>query len=49
VLQPELDHVRTYLQTAFIQMKRFDLLEKLKGGDLNVFRNEFELLDPSQL
>lgn len=30
-------------------MKRFDLVEKLKGGDLNGFRDEFELLDVNNL
>ena len=49
VLQPDLDHVGTYLQTAFIQMKRFDLVEKLKAGNINAFRDEFELLDPANM
>ena len=49
LLQPNLDHVRTYLQTAFIQMKRFDLLEKLKSMDYSLFRDEFELLDPDNM
>ena len=48
-LQPDLDHVRTYLSTALIQMKRFDLVEKLKARDMNVFRGEFELLDPANM
>ena len=30
ILNPNLTHVRTYVQTAFIQMKRYDLVEKLK-------------------
>lgn len=49
VLQPNVDHVRTYIQTAFIQMKRFDLVEKLKGRDYSVFSDEFELLDPNSM
>lgn len=50
VLQPDLSHVRTYLQTAFIQSKRFDLVEKLKNAkDMSVFRDEFELLDPANM
>ena len=49
LLQPDLDHVRTYVQTAFIQMKRFDLVEKLKSGNINDFRDEFELLDPTNM
>ena len=49
ILQPELDHVGIYLQQAFIQMKRFDLVEKLKARNYGVFSDEFELLDPSNM
>jgi len=41
--------VRTYLQTAFIQMKRYDLVEKLKLNDLQLFKDEFMLIDPNNL
>lgn len=30
-------------------MKRFDLVEKLKHRDYSLFRDEFELLDPTQM
>ena len=30
-------------------MKRFDLVEKLKAGNINAFRDEFELLDPANM
>ena len=31
-------------------MKRFDLLEKMKGGsDLSVFSDEFELVNPNNM
>jgi len=49
LLQPELDNVKTYAQTAFIQMKRFDLVEKLKSNNIGAFRDEFELLDPANM
>lgn len=49
ILNPHLTHVRTYLQTAFIQMKRYDLVEKLKLNDLQLFKDEFMLIDPNNL
>jgi len=30
-------------------MKRFDLVEKLKSGNMNDFRDEFELLNPANM
>jgi len=30
-------------------MKRFDLVEKLKNNNINDFRDEFELLDPTSM
>ena len=43
--------MRHYLETAFIQMKRFDLVDKLKvvKGNYGAFKDEFELLDPANM
>ena len=50
VLNPSLDHVKTFLQGSFIKMKRFDLVEKLKGGDYNVFRDDFpDIIDAKNM
>ena len=49
ILNPRLDHVRVYLKQCFLQMNRFDLLEKLEENDLRAFSSEFQLVDPNNL
>ena len=49
MLNPKLLNVWTYARTAFIQMNRWDLLEKLEKRDPNLFRDEFLLIDPKQI
>lgn len=49
VLNPNIKHVWTYLRTSILQMNRMDLLEKCEARDLNLFKDEFMLIDPSQM
>ena len=49
ILNPQAEHLKQYLHAAFIQMKRFDLVEKMKMGDMTVFKDEFDLIDPNNL
>lgn len=49
ILNPQAEHLRAYLHAAFIQMKRFDLVEKMKMGDMMAFKDEFDLIDPNNM
>jgi len=49
MLNPKLDHVRVYIKQAFLQMNRFDLVEKLERNDFSLFKPEFDLIDPNNL
>jgi len=46
ILNPEVEHVWMYLRTAFLQMGRIDLAEKLEAKDPFIFKDEFKLIDP---
>lgn len=49
VLNPNLRHIWGYLRTAILHMNRFDLLEKCEKRDVTLFKDEFVLIDPTQL
>ena len=49
VLNPNIRHVWTYLRTSILQMNRMDLLEKCEKRDLSLFKDEFMLIDPTQM
>lgn len=49
MLNPKLEHVWTYVRTAFLQMNRWDLLEKLESRDPSLFADEFILVDPKNI
>jgi hypothetical protein len=49
ILNPRLEHVRVYLKQCFLQMNRFDLVDKLDMNNLSLFAPEFKLVDPNNL
>ena len=38
-----------YLKQCFLQMNRFDLVDKLDMNNLSLFAPEFKLIDPNNL
>lgn len=46
ILNPQVEHVWTYLRTSFLHMGRIDLMEKLEAKDPFIFKDEFTLIDP---
>ncbi len=48
-LNPNVSHVWTYLRNAIIKMNRMDLLEKMELRDPSLFKDEFNLIDPSKM
>merc|ERR1719454_1980931 len=49
ILNPNVDHVWTYLRQSLLKMQRFDLIEKLELRDPTVFGDEFLLVDPKNI
>jgi Flp pilus assembly protein TadD len=49
ILNPNVDHVWTYLRQSFMKMQRFDLIEKLELRDPAMFKDEFLLVDPKNI
>lgn len=38
-LNPDASHIWNYLQTSFIAMSRYDLVQKMKDHDVSVFKD----------
>lgn len=49
VLNPNVSHLWGYLRTALAKMDRFDLIEKAESKDPMLFKDEFLLVDPSNI
>jgi len=48
-LNPDAKHIWGYFKTACFCADRIDLVKKMQDLDVNAFKDEFELIDPTQL
>lgn len=46
---PKATHIWDYVRRSFMNMNRFDLLERCNLRDPNAFRQDFKLMDPKNL
>lgn len=48
-INPNATHLWNYLRSSLVQLGKFNLVELLEQKDVNLFRQDFDFLDPKTL